>query len=104
MVEPSLKSFLEKSKARGLVWWIGLFIPLLFFSFSVVSNSSATPWTVACQAHLSMGFPRQENWSGVPFPFPRDLPDPGIKLMSPALTSLFFTNQPHTPIYIWPTK
>ena len=39
----------------------------------------ATPWTVACQAPLSVGFPRQEYWSGLPFPSPGDLPDPGIK-------------------------
>ena len=42
-----------------------------------MSNSSATPWTVACQAPLSMGFPRQEYWSGLPFPSPGDLPDKG---------------------------
>ena len=51
---------------------------LLFFSHSVVSNSFATPWTVARQAHLSVGFPRREYWSGLPFPFPGDLPNPGI--------------------------
>ena len=45
----------------------------------------ATPWTVACQAPLSMGFSRQEYWSGLPFPSPGDLPDPGIKPGSPAL-------------------
>ena len=39
----------------------------------------ATPWTVACQAPLSMGFSRQEYWSGLPFPPPGDLPDPGIE-------------------------
>ena len=38
-----------------------------------------TPWTVACQAPLSMGFSRQEYWSGLPFPSPGDLPNPGIK-------------------------
>ena len=38
-----------------------------------------TPWTVACQAPLSMGFSRQEYWSGLPCPSPGDLPDPGIK-------------------------
>ena len=43
----------------------------------------ATPLTVACRAPLSMGFPRQEHWSEVPFPSPGDLPDPGIKLVSP---------------------
>ena len=45
----------------------------------------ATLWTVASQAPLSMGFFRQEYWSGLPFPFPGDLPDPGIKPRSPAL-------------------
>ena len=54
----------------------------------------ATLWTVALQAPLSMGFPRQEYWSGLPFPYPGYLPDPGIKptsLMSPALAGGFFT-------------
>ena len=45
----------------------------------------ATPWTVAHQGPPSMGFSRQEYWSGVPFPSPGDLPDPGIKPRSPAL-------------------
>ena len=44
-----------------------------------------TPWTVACQAPLSMEFSRQEYWSGLPFPSPGDLPDAGIKPASPAL-------------------
>ena len=44
-----------------------------------MSNSFATPWTVAHQVPLPMGFPRQEYWSGLPFPSPGDLPDPGIK-------------------------
>ena len=44
-----------------------------------------TQWTVAHHARLSMGFSRQEYWSGVPFPSPEDLPDPGIELRSPAL-------------------
>ena len=44
-----------------------------------------TPRTAACQAPLSMGFSRQEYWSGLPFPSPGDLPDPGIKPRSPAL-------------------
>ena len=46
---------------------------------------SATPWTVACQTSLSMGFPKQDYWSGLSFPPPGDLPNPCIKLMSPAL-------------------
>ena len=45
----------------------------------------ATPWTVAYQAPLSMGFSRQEYWSGEPFPLPGDLPNPGIQPRSPAL-------------------
>ena len=49
-----------------------------------MSNSFVTPWTVARQASLSMGFPRQEYWSVLPFPSPGDLPDPGIKPASPA--------------------
>ena len=44
-----------------------------------------TPWTVACQAPLSMEFSRQEYWSGLPFSSPRDLPDPGIERRPPAL-------------------
>ena len=53
-----------------------------------------TPWTVAHQAPLSMGFSRQECWSGWPSPPPGDLPDPGIEsasLMSSALADAFFT-------------
>ena len=45
----------------------------------------ATLWTVAHQALLSMGFSRQEYWSGLPFPSPGDLPDPGIEPRSPTL-------------------
>ena len=50
-----------------------------------VSFSFATTWTVAHQASLSMGFSRQEHWSGLPFPSPGDLPDPEIEPRSPAL-------------------
>ena len=53
-------------------------------SHKAVSDSFATSLTIAQQS-LSMGFPRQEYWSKLPFPFPGDLPDPGIKLLSPAL-------------------
>ena len=45
----------------------------------------AATWAVACQAPLSMGFSRQQYWSGLPFPSPGDLPNPGIKPRSPAL-------------------
>ena len=57
----------------------------------------ATLWTVACQAPLSMEFPRQEYWSGLPFPSPGDLPDPGIEpasLASLALAGGFFATEP----------
>ena len=49
---------------------------------SAVSDS-VIPWTVALQAPLSMGFSREDYWSGLPFPLPGDLPDPGIEHMSP---------------------
>ena len=55
---------------------------------------SATPWTVAHQAPLSMGFSRQDYWSGLPFPSPGDLPDPGIEPTSPALAGGFLTTVP----------
>ena len=60
-------------------------------SFSHV-QLSATLWTVACQAPLSMGFSREEYWNALPFPSPGDLPDLGIELGSPALAGRFFTN------------
>ena len=50
-----------------------------------------TPWTVVFQAPLSMGFPRQEYWSGLSFPTLGDLPKPGIKPISSALAGGFFT-------------
>ena len=58
---------------------------------------SVTPWTGACQAPLSMGFSRQEYWSGLPFPPPGDLPAPGVEpesLMSPARAGSYFTPVP----------
>ena len=54
-------------------------------SHSFASNSFLTPWTGAHQAPLSMGFSRQEHWSGLPFTSPGDFPDPGIKPRSHAL-------------------
>ena len=53
-----------------------------------MSNSFATPWTVALQAPLSMGFSRQEYWSGLPFPPPGDLPGPGMEPASPMSPAL----------------
>ena len=65
--------------------------------FCLVTKSCltfVTPCTTAHQAPLSMGFPRQEYWSGQPFPFPGDLCDPGIKSASPASAGGFFTTEP----------
>ena len=56
-----------------------------------MSDSLVTPWTVACQAPMSMGFSRQEYWSGLPFTSPGDLPDPGTVPTSSALAGGFFT-------------
>ena len=61
----------------------------MLFSKVVMSDPFVTPWTVAYQAPLSMGFPRQEYWSWLPFPSPGDLPDPGIEPTS-ALAGGFF--------------
>ena len=62
--------------------------------YSVMPDFLVISWTVARQAPLSMGFPRQEHWSGLPFPSPRHLPHPGIELESPALAGGFFTAEP----------
>ena len=58
---------------------------MLLFSCSVVSDSFVTPWTEAHQVPLSMGFSRQEYWSGLAFPSPEDLPNSGIESKSPTL-------------------
>ena len=55
-----------------------------------MSDFFTTPWTAACQTSLSMGFPRQGYWSGLPFPSLEDLTDPGIKPVSPALGRWIF--------------
>ena len=64
-----------------------------------MSESLMTLWTVAHQAPLSMGFPRQEYWSELPFLSPGDLPNPRIEPSSPALAGRFFTTElPGKPI------
>ena len=60
---------------------------------SVASDSFVTPWTVAHQAPLSVGFPRQEYWRGLPFPSLGDLLDPGVEPVPPALAGGFFTTE-----------
>ena len=73
----------------------------MLFNLSVMFYSFVTPKTVDLQAPLSMGFPRQAYWNGLPFPSPGDLLDPGIE---PALAGGFFIAEPHgkpqTRIYI----
>ena len=67
---------------------------LIFVVVAKLCPTLSIPWTIALQAPLSMGFLRQEYWSGLPFPLPGGLPDPKIKptlLMSLALTGRFFT-------------
>ena len=71
--------------------YVCLYVFTLLCACSTVPNFE-TSWTVAHQPPLSMGFPRQEFWSGLPFPPPDDLPDPGIKPTSPALVGGFFNH------------
>ena len=66
----------------------------LFNLYIEYVHAKSTPWTIASQAPLSMGFPRQEYWSGLPFPSSGDLPNQGIKPESPALQGRFFTIEP----------
>ena len=65
----------------------------------------ATPWTVAHQAPLSMGFSRPEYWSGLPFPSPTDLPNPGIEPGSPAWQAGALSSEPpgnfHFHFHVW---
>ena len=78
------------------------FLHFLFLYYNILCACSVvwlfgTPWTVACQAPLSTGFPRQEYWSGLPCLPPRELTDPGTEPPSPASPSLagkFFTSEP----------
>ena len=57
-------------------------------------SNSAIPGTVVHKGPLSMGFPREEYWSGLPCPSPGDLPNPGIEHVSPALAGRFFSAEP----------
>ena len=89
---PYLFPDLPAACLRGRGWGRGLdWIPVSVGragagdSGTAFRQLSATPWTVAHRAPLSMGFSRQEYWRGLPFPPPGDLPDPGIKPVSPAL-------------------
>ena len=86
-----------KSRTQGFLSSTAALLHVgLVFSHSVVSHC-VTPGTVTCQAPLSVGFPKQEYWSGLPFPPPEDLADPRIESelpVSPALADRFFTTEP----------
>ena len=77
--------------------WLNVHLVLLLFSHSVVSDSFVTPWPVAHQVPLSRGFPKQECWSGLLFPSPEDLLDPGIGLMLPVCSELQVNFSPPEP-------
>ena len=74
--------------------FLGMVMISCTLSCSVMSSSFVTPWTIDHQAPLSMGFSKQEYWSGLPFPSPGDLPDPGIKSGSPAWQADFLPSKP----------
>ena len=86
---------LDYTRAGPTSWAWDLWSLLFFWTFCSQSLNHvwlfATPWTVACQATLSMGFYRQEFWSGLPFPSPGDLPNWRIEPASPASAGGFFT-------------
>ena len=90
-VEEALKDLTEPQSC----WFFSFFFPFDACICVVREVKSlnpvrpfATPWTVACQPPPSMGFCRQENWSGLPFPSPGDLPDPGTEPGPPALQAV----------------
>ena len=84
-------SCLENPRDRG-AWWAAVSGVTQSWTRLKRLNSSRT---VAHQAPLSMGFPRQEYCNGLPFPSPGDLPDPGIELTSPAFPGKFSTTETH---------
>ena len=87
---------MESSYPKSHFLMMLLLLLLLLSRFSRV-QLFATPWTVACQAPLSMGFSREEYWSGFLFPSPGTLPRPGIERVSPALAGTAISE---APIYI----
>ena len=99
-VQGTLKSLLQhfSSLKASALWCLAFFVVQLSRLYMTTGKTNggsglvtkscptfATPWTVACQAPLSMGFSRQKYWSGLPFPSPEDLPYPGVKPGSPSL-------------------
>ena len=103
--------------ANMLINWIFAISKLTYIKWKLVKSFShiqlfATPWTVVCQAHPSVGFSRQEYWSGLPFHSPGDLPDPEIEPEFPTLQVDSLPSDPpgkpkvkvelsQTVVYIW---
>ena len=83
----------ESSQLEGLYVRDLLYIIMLFSRY-VVSDSLETPWTIDLEAPLSMGFPKQECWAGLPFASAGDLLDLGVQPASLALAGRFFTTEP----------
>ena len=88
-----ITTLIHLGQGEGVSVGVGGWV-LCVLSCSVVSDSFKPPWTVSHQALLSMEFSRQEYWSGLPFPPPVNLPNPGIKLSSLASAGRFFTTVP----------
>ena len=84
---PSEGSLSPPTRGSRVSWWVLCKVCL----FTQLCPTLATPWAVAHQAALSMGFPGQEYWSGLPFHPPGDLLHPGIKPATPALAGRIFT-------------
>ena len=101
---PALQKILYRLSHQGSPP-LSVLLLLLLSHFSCVWLC-VTPWTVACQARLSMGFSRQQYWSDLPCPPPQDLPHPGTEPGSPALQadSLPLSHQGSPSLYIWLAK
>ena len=90
----------KEERRQGGKTFLLLFLGVLLDYYGgggLVANSCPTlaiPWTLAHQAPRSMGFSRQEYWSGLPFPSPGDLPDPGVEALSPELQADCLPSEP----------
>ena len=92
-LEEELEGVIYRFLVKTLIFLASSILCEVKWSHSVVSNS-AIPWTIVHQIPLSMEFCRQEYWSGLPFPSPGDLPNPGIKPRSPAFQADTLPSEP----------
>ena len=93
------RSFSQDGFLFTCKWWFSIFFINVLSS---VQLFAATPWTIAHEAPLSMGFPRQEYWSGLPLPSLDNLPYLVAEPISPLASRFFFTKKPENPITIPP--